>query len=529
MTFCTQKLLVWIGILGMAVSPAFAQKILKYNVATEPETLDPTMLTGIPEATITENTFEELVRVDYKTGVPEPRVAERWDISEDGLTYTFHLRDTNWSDGQPVTAHDFVYAYRRMLDPATAAEYGIMLYYIDGAEEYNSGKLTDPEKVGVRAIDDKTLEIRLAAPAPHFVGLLSHHSYMPIPKHIVEKNPNWATSPETYASNGPFLLTEWRHHDRLIFKKNPNHWNAANVKLDGLIFRTIEATSTELAMYETGELDVTYQVPAESVRRLRSSPEFHAYTQIATYYVCFNTKRRPFDDPRVRRAFSLAIDRGIITEHICQAGEPPAYGMVPPGILDADGKRDFREVGGDLFKSPDIKEAQRLMAEAGYPRGRGFPRVSYVYNDDERHRKIGMVLQNQWKRNLGVTVNLRVEEWKVLLANRRAGNYDFCRHGWVGDYADPMTFLDIFLTGRGLNDSKWSNEKYDALIGQARVERDGAKRMDILHKAEGILMDEMPVAPLFFYKYYYMQKPYVKGFVRTPLGYVYFEDATIEK
>jgi oligopeptide transport system substrate-binding protein len=504
-----------------------AEQVLRYNVGTEPETLDPTMATGIPESTIISNCFDGLTRTGFTGKEVYPRAAERWEVSADGLTYTFHLRDAVWADGRPVTAHDFEYAYKRILNPEVGAEYAVMLYYIEGAIAYNTGKMKDASTVGVRALDDRTLEIRLASPTPYFLQILGHSSYMPLPRHIVEKNPEWNLEPETYIGNGPFILTEWRHHDRLVFKRNPLHWDAANVPLDRLVFRTIQASSTELAMFETGDLDVTYQVPTVSIPRLRSSPEFRSRPQIATYYICFNTKRPPFDDPRVRQAFSLAVERRVIAEKVCQGGEPPAYAFVPPNVADADGKRDFRAVGGDLLETQNIEKARRLLAEAGYPGGEGFPRVDYLYNDDERHRKIALVLQNMWKKELGVRVNLRVEEWKVLLTHRRAGEYDLCRHGWVGDYADPMTFLELFITGSGLNDAKWSNPAYDEMIVAARNEVDADRRMEMLHRAEALLMERVPIAPLFFYRILYLEKPDVSGFVRTALGYTYFDRASV--
>jgi len=520
--------LAFAAIAVLGTRAARSEGVLRYNLGAEPETLDPALATGIPESTVILNCFDGLVRTDPSGNEIVPRLAERWDVSHDGRVYTFHLRKALWSDGRPVTARDFEFEYKRVLDPKTASEYALMLYYIEGAEEYNTGKIKDPSKVGIKALDDQTLQIRLKAPTPVFLKLLGHSIYMPVPRHVVESNPDWALSPKTYVGNGPFVLTEWRHNDRMVLKKNPRHWDARNVPLGGLIFRMIQSASTEIAMFETGELDMTAQVATESVPRYRNRPEFHSRPQIATYFVCFNTKRRPFDDPRVRRAFALAIDRRVIAEKICRGGEKAAFAFVPPGIRDADGKSDFRRLGGDLFKAPDVAQARRLLAEAGYPDGREFPRVAYLYNDDERHRKIAMVLQNMWKKNLGVRVELRVEEWKVLLSSRRSGNFDFCRHGWVGDYADPMTFLDLFTSNSGLNDAKWSSPEYDRLIAAARTETDPAKRMALLHRAERLLMDEMPITPLFFYVTLYLQKPSVSGVVRTALGYTYFDCARVE-
>jgi oligopeptide transport system substrate-binding protein len=514
---------------AFGVRPGVAQQILRYNIAAEPETLDPAKATGIPESTVIMNCFDGLTRTDPSGNEIIPRVATHWEISPDGRTYTFHLRQSLWSDGRPVTAQDFQFAYKHILDPAVASEYSSMLYYIEGAEEYNSGKEKNPSGVGVKALDEQTLQIRLCAATPFFLKILAHQTYMPLPRHVVERNPDWALSPETYVCNGAFVLTRWVNNDRLVCRKNPRHWDAPNVVLDELIFRTIQSVSTELAMFETGELEVTYQVPTEAIARVRSSPEFRSRPEIATYYFCMNTRRPPLTDPRVRRALALAVDRRVIADKICLGGERPAYALVPPGIREADGKRDFRNVGGDLFESPNVQEARRLLAEAGYPGGKGFPHISYLYNDDERHRKIALVLQHMWKKNLGIEIELRVEEWKVLLAHRRKGEYDICRHGWTGDYADPMTFLDLFVTGNGLNEAKWSNAEYDRLLAASRTERNAEKRMALLHQAEQILMDDMPISPLFFYVTMYMEKPYVRGFNRTALGYTYFDRARIER
>ncbi|MBM3333337.1 peptide ABC transporter substrate-binding protein, partial [Candidatus Sumerlaeota bacterium] len=264
---------------------AGAAQVLRYNIATEPETLDPTKATGIPEATVILNCFDGLLRHNVERNEIASRTAERWEVSPDGLTYTFHLRDSVWSDGQPVTAYDFEFAYRRILDPAVAAEYAVMLYYLDGAEEYNTGKEKDPSRVGVRAPGPRTLQLRLRAPTPYFLQLLGHQCYMPLPRHVVERNPDWSLTPSSYVSNGPFVLADWRHNDRLILRKNERCWDAGNVVLDEVIVRTIQSVSTEMAMFETGELDVTYQVPTEAIARLRLLPTFRSRPEIGTYFV----------------------------------------------------------------------------------------------------------------------------------------------------------------------------------------------------------------------------------------------------
>jgi len=529
----TQRFTVWviIGLVVVGVGGVHAverSETLIYNVGTEPETLDPALWTGIPEASIFLNCFDGLVRLDAE-GRVYPGAAERWEESADGRTYTFHLRKARWSNGDPVRASDFVYAWHRVLRPGTASEYVYQLYYIRGARDYTTGKLDNPSSVGIRAVDDQTLEVQLESPTPYFLSLLAHTTYMPVNPRVVANNPEWALDPKTYVGNGAFQMVEWRHHSRLKCRKNPYYWNAKAVRLHELVYRMIEEESTELTAFETGAIDITHTVPLPDIPRLERTGQLQRSPYIGTYYVCFNTRKAPFDNADVRRAFTLAVNRQVIVEKVTRGGQVPAQAFVPPGLKDADGRRDFRPVGGNYFADNVVKEAQALLAKAGYPGGKGFPKVTYLYNTMEQHKIIAEALQDMWRRALGVKVRLQNQEWKVVIKNRRDGNYQVARHGWIGDYLDPMTFLDLFVTESGNNDAQWSNLRYDALIQKAKQLRDQERRMASMHQAEAILFDDMPICPIYYYVNLYVQKPYVKNVVRNPLGYIDFTQAYIER
>ncbi|TZE82874.1 peptide ABC transporter substrate-binding protein [Calorimonas adulescens] len=500
---------------------------ITYNLQTEPRSVDPAKNTAIDGGTVIYHVFEGLTRLD-KNNKAEPAVAEKWDVSSDGLTYTFHLRDgVKWSDGKPVTAKDFEYAWKRVLNPDTGSEYAYQLYYIKNGEKYNKGE-AKAEDVGVVAKDDKTLELTLESPTPYILELLAFFTYMPVRQDIVEKDPDgWAQNPETYIGNGAFVMKEWNHNDSIVFEKNPNYWDAGRIKPDKLTFVMINDASTELAAFDNNQIDFGDNPPANDFPRLREDGVLHIDPSLATYGYVFNTKKAPFDNPKVRKAFSLAIDRKAIVETPPQVGQKPAGGWVPPGLPDADATKDFREIGGDYYdvNKASVEEAQKLLAEAGYPGGKGLPEITLLYNTSEGHKQIAEMLQEMWKKNLGVEVKLANEEWQVFLDDRANGNYQIARLGWFADYIDPMTFLDMFTTGSGNNDSGWSNKEYDDLIDKAKRTTNAAERMQYMHQAENILMDEMVVIPIYFYVNSYIVKPNLKGYHVDPLGYTYFHEA----
>ena len=501
-----------------------SKDVIVFNNATEPQAIDPALSTDLTGARIILNCFEGLVKVDAENKI-HPGIANSWEISDDKKIYTFHLRDAKWSDGSIIKASDFIYAWKRALSPEVGAEYTYQLYYIKNGEEYNKGKITDFELVGVKALDDKTIHVELNAPITYFLELTAFPTYMPVKEDVVSTNPDWALSPKQYIGNGPFKLVEWQHNNKMRFVKNENYWDSNCVRLKELIFTMIEDESSELTAFELGEIDITQNVPLPDVERLKQEGKLKTYPHIGTYYICFNTQKPPFNDKNVRKAFTYAIDRKKIVEKVTKRGERVALSWVPYGIKDLDGILEFREFGGDLFQDNNVIEAQRCLNEAGYGIGLTFPDVTYIYNTNEGHKVLAEAFQEMWRKNLNVQVNLMNQEWKVFLKTRREGDFQICRHGWIGDYLDPMTFMDVFVTGNGNNDAHWSNKEYDELIRKAKLSSDQKERMELMHKAEKILMEEMPICPIYFYVNSFCMKDNIKGVGISPLGFVDFSEA----
>lgn len=498
---------------------AAAPMTLTYNLSTEPASLDSAVVTGVPEMTVLDALFEGLTRLDDKC-LPEAAAAENWDISGDGLTYTFHLRKgMKWSNGDPVTAEDFKYAWLRVLDPNTAAEYAYQLYYIQGGEAYNSGKVT-ADAVGLEAVDARTLKVTLAAPTPYFLSLMAFQTYGPVHKATVEQfGDAYGAEAANIVTNGPFTLDKWEHRSVLEMKKFKDYWDRKNVKLDMLRFFTVEEASTELAMFETGECDVIDNPPLEEIDQLKAEGKLMIAPQVGVYYYLFNTTKKPFDDVRVRKAFALAVNRQDIVTLVTKGGQLPAMAIVPASIPNPVTGKSFREEGGDFFKDADIATAQQLLADAGYPGGKGIPAIEILYNTSEGHKKIAEAIMEMWKQNLGVTnITTRNEEWAVYLDTRDQGNFQVARAGWIGDYLDPMTFLDMWTTGNGNNNTFWGEPAYDELVAVTKTASDQKTRFDNMHQLEGMFMEDMPMFPIYYYTDLYLIKPYVKGAVKTPIG-----------
>lgn len=493
------------------------EQVIRHNVGAEPESLDPAIITGVTEATVVNALFEGLTRYD-KDGKLAPGAAESWDISPDNLKYTFHLRDSKWSNGDPVTAQDFEYAWKRALDPKTESEYAYQLYYIKGAEDYNTGKTKDASQVGIKAIDEKTFEVELRAVAPQFLGLTSFQTMLPLNKKSVEANANWWKDPKSLVINGPFKMTAWNHRQTIECEKNADYWDAKSVKLDKLVFNLVDSQQTALTLFETGQLDMGMNPPPQEFERLKQDNKLVIAPQLGTYFYRFNTSKKPFNDVRVRKALAMAIDREPIVKSISKGGEVPATAFVPFGIPDAEKGSDFRKIGGDLFVQKDLEQAKKLLAEAGYPDGKGFPEVSILHNTDEKHAKIAQAIQEMWKKNLGINVKINSQEWQVYLDAEDNLNYDIARAGWMADYVDPMTFADMFVTGGGNNDTGWSNAEYDKAIKEANSTGDQTKRMEAMHRAEKIFMDDMPVMPIYFYTQPYLFSPKLKDVVLPSFG-----------
>lgn len=496
-------------------------------VASEPESIDPAHNTAVDGAIMIQHAFEGLIKwVDDGKGnaTLAPGMAESWDKSDDELTWTFHIReDAVWSDGEPVTANDFVYSWNRLVAKETAADYE---YMVDMVKGYGTGGNLD-----ISAPDDKTFVVNLNAKCAYFEEICAFPATFPVRQDIIEQyGDQWTFDPATYISNGPFVMAEWVHNSYIRFVPNENYYGAADVTAKEIKFHLMDDANAMYAAFRNGELDFIEEVPQDEIQALLRSGDLIVGDYIGTYYVCFQTERAPFDDPLVREAFSLAIDRNYICYQVTGRGEVPATGYVPAGIYDAAGPgSDFREIGGDYYSvaeadyQANCDKARELLAEAGYPNGEGFPVVEYLYNTNEGHKAIGEALQNMWQTELGVTVTLQNQEWNTFLQERKNGNYSVARNGWIADYNDPMSFLDMWLTGGGNNDAQYKNSEYDAIIAQAKASSDSDERMSLMHDAEDILIGQDKVlAPVYFYTQPYMINPDLKGMYYTPLGYFFF-------
>ncbi len=517
---------------GNAAAPAEkVPQVLTYNNAAEPETIDPAKAQGAPDLTVINAVFEGLVRYDKDAKVT-PAMAKEWKISDDKKTYTFTLTDSKWSNGDPVTADDFVFAWERVLNPDTASPYSYQLYYLENGQAYNEGKDKDFSKVGVKALDAKTLQVKLNAPAPQFLGLTAFGTLMPVNKKVVSANKDWATKLDSYVGNGPFKMTKWEKNQKFEFAKNDNYWDKGSVKLDTLVFTSVTKASTEYNMFETGQIDFGDDPPTEEIERLIKDKTVALAPDLTTYYYTFNTKAKPFDDPKVRKAFAMAISRESIVKNVTKANQKPAFGFVPSGFPDADTTKDFRTVGGDYFKE-DVAEAKKLLAEAGYPDGKNFPKVELMVNDSEAHIKIASAILEMWKTNLGISnISVKSMEWGSYLKARKSGDFQIARAGWGADYLDPMTFVDLYTTENigGNNDTFWSNAEFDKAIKAVNSEGDTKKRFEYMHQAETLMMNDMIIMPIYFYTNPYYAKSYLKGYIVPSFGpNVEFKWAYVEK
>ncbi len=614
MPFSLRSLFPWIAVAAILAALAWALRGAQLPPADftfvngpEVKSFDTQIVTGQPENNMVNCLFEGLVRWHPKTLEPMPGVAQRWDISDDKLTYTFHLRErARWSDGAPITAEDFRYSLRRLLDPRTAAQYSYQSWYIKNARRYNGGgralrpgdaveielnlppdvvntlrgevlrgrlvRIEDPagqplaaaaldaaandesfkietwtfvveidgaehrfryaddpvaarttppagvrwcrqvlldfREVGVEVVDARTLRYTLEHPTPYFLNLVGFYPLFPVNRRCVEEfgSPQW-TYPENIVCNGPFLPQFRRIRDRTRLVKNPKFWDRDNIRLNSIDVLAVESFTTGLNLYLTGKADWIHYVPAPALRELlREQPprnDLNPHLVLFTYYYMINTTRKPLDDVRVRRALSMAVDRRELTEQLLGVGDVPAYSLVPPllpGYAPAEAAKE------------NVAEARRLLAEAGYPNGRGFPTFSILYNTSETHQAVAQLIRKQWQRNLGITIRGRNEEFATYLNTQRQLEYDVSRRGWSADYLDPNTFLDMYVTGGEHNNTGWSNSEYDRLIAGAAVETDADARFKMFARAERILMDEQPIIPLYFFVSQNLVKPHVRGF-----------------
>ncbi len=559
------------------------EKIIRTNNSSEPGALDPGLASGTHDSWVLNHVFEGLMK-KTKEGSTAPGVAESYEVSDDGLKYVFKLRqDAKWSNGDPVTAHDFEFAWKRALEPEFASNYAFQLYYVKGGEAYNTvekpgiyyvkdaegndteevdhevkyedkdlegldveGKSEDEiaqmvyekwlqekkDAVAVKATDDYTLEVELEKPTPYFDQLTAFYTLYPVNKAVVEANPDWAKNADTYVSNGPFKLTKWDHSAKIEIRKNENYYNSDAIKIDGVDFDIIESEDTTYQKYDGGEYDILLPLPQSVVPKLQAdgSEDLVIGNEVGIYYYNLNTTEKGFDNVNIRKALSYALDRKIICEKIAQGGQIPAFGVIPYGLLDDNGK-DFREEQGDLFEY-DVEKAKELFAKGLEETGmtaEDFNGRIILYNTSEGHKKIAQVVQQMWKENLGIELSLENVEFQTKLDREKAGDFDVSRAGWVGDYADPMTIMDLWLTDAPYNDASYANPEYDKLINEAKNSADQKVRMDAMKKAETILMEDMPIVPIYYYTMPYVVKPHLKGVYKGIIDYPVMIEAEFVK
>ncbi|MEO0661480.1 MAG: peptide ABC transporter substrate-binding protein [Planctomycetota bacterium] len=487
-----------------------------FNNGTELQTLDPATVTGQPEGRALRMLLEGLTVSHPRTLEALPGMAESWEVSDDQLVYTFKIRDdAHWTNGDGTrgdrfTAEDFVYSFRRLLDPRTAAQYAYMLWYVKGAKAFTTtvaddgGPALSFDTVGITALDPTTLRIELESPTPFFLSITSFYALFPVSRAGIERAQRlfpdtWEYEwlrPENYCTNGPYRVSFRRVNDRIRFEKNPLYWDADAVAMETVDMLALEQYTTGLNMYLTGECHWIDVPPANVIQRLMPREDFNPRPYLGSYFYRVNCTKPPLDDRRVRRALALSLPRVPIVETITKAGQVPAYGLVPPGIDGYGGARMRRNA---TFEE-DLAEAKELIVEAGYgPGGKELPPIEIHYNTSEAHRDIAEVISDAWAANLGIRTKLRNQEWKVYLDTQARLGYDVSRSAWIGDYADPNTFIDIFLTGGENNKTGWSNADYDRLVAEANRTADPARRFELLSEAEAILMEELPVLPLYYY------------------------------
>lgn len=495
-----------------------AGQALRYISGSEPESLDPQVSTGQPEARLYLALYDGLTEYHPVTGQAIPALAERWEPNNDNSEFVFHLRhNARWSNGDPITAHDFVYSIRRGLSPALAARAAYLAYYIQGAQAYNEGK-GKAEDVGVEALDDYTLKIRLTQPLPFLDGLMAHQFFRLVPQKAIEKYGEAWTRPENIVTCGPFKVQTHRPYDRLVVVRDPMYWDAARVKLDSITFYPIEDATTMMNLYKAGEVDAVYNhiVPYAWVDEMRRFKDYMDKPEVAIEYYAINVTEPPMNDLRVRKAFNIAVDKAALATY--RRVVKPLTAFTPEGIFPG-----YPRPQGDPF---DVERARRLLAEAGYHDASGkydpstFPiaSVGIFYNTNEANRQGAEFLQAQWKQNLGLTVPMKNMEWKTFLDARAKLQFKgFARAGWIADYMDPYSFLDLFSTPTGENGTGWFDPKYKALLQDANRQSDPKKRYELLSKAEVYLLDNQPVIPLYTNASDWMKKPYVKGLYSNPV------------
>ena len=505
-------------------------KQLSVQVGPDPETIDPALNSAVDGGNMILHLFEGLLTVD-QDGQLAPGQAETWETSEDGLTWTFHLREgLKWSDGTDLTANDFVYSWKRVCDPELAAPYAeTVLGMVEG---YDAAIEGDLDALGVTAVDDLTFEVKLAKPCTYFGELAAFATLSPVQQATVEANGDaWAVEASTFISNGPFYITEWVPGSHIITSKNPNYWNADAIKLGSIKWNLIEDSNAAYSAYLNGDVLMIKDVPTEEIPSLEGNEEFHVEPIVGTYYISYNTQVEPLNDANVRKALNLAIDREYVAGTLMQGTYTAAPNFMGPGWKDTDGS-DFYENANNgepyMPVTADIEGALAALEEAGYPNGEGLPVLHYITNDAGYHKVVAEYLQQAWK-EIGVTLEVEIVEWSSFTPMRRQGDFEIARNGWVGDYSDPSNQLELLYSTNGNNDGKYSSEAFDAAIDLSRETVDPEERSAALHEAEDIMMADSACCPLAYYNDFWLQSSKITGIWHSATGYWYFMYGDIEE
>ena len=510
-----------------AVDRGNREGVLHLSVGSEPSDLDPQIVTGLGEAKIIQSLFEPLVSFEPGTLAPRPALAERWVVSSDGLTYTFHLRAAQWSNGDPITAQDCIDSWRRALTPTLAADYAYLFYVLRGAEDFHKGRTTDFATVGLAAPDARTLVVTLANPAPYFLQILLNSPWRPIHVRSIaalgdayRRGSAW-TRPGKLVSSGPFVLKEWVPQQHVIVAKSPTYWDRAAVRLNAIHFYPTDSIDAEERAYRAGQLHATWALPLAKVLPLQreKSPALRLDPILETYFFRLNVRRAPFTDVRIRRALALAVDRDTITAKILPGGRLPAASFVPPLL------KGYTPPTRTAY---DLAAARKLLADAGHPGGAGLPPIEILYNNSEILRLVAEAIQNMWRRDLGLDVRLVNQEYKVVFANRRAGDYQVLLGSWTADYLDATTFLDMWRSDSGNNHTGWKDPAYDALADRANTIADASARAAVLAQAESLVLEAAPIIPIYYNTHVYLLHPAVKGWAPTPTDHTDFRDVFLQ-
>jgi oligopeptide transport system substrate-binding protein len=527
LALCLLALLAACAKRDTVVERASREGVLHFSIGNEPSDLDPQTISGTGDAKIVQALFEPLISYAPGTLAPVPGLAERWDISPDGLTYTFHLREAQWSNRDPITAQDCVDSWRRILTPSLGAEYAYFLYILRGAEDFNKGVTKDFSTVGVVARDPRTLVVTLAHPAPYFLQVLLNSPWRPVHVRSIaqagdlyQRGTKW-TLPGAMVTSGPFVLKEWSLNQRVVVEKSPTYWDRAHVRLNAIHFYPIDNIDAEERAFRAGQLHVTWSLPLSKILPLQreKSPILRIDPLLETHFFRFNLKRAPFGDERIRRALALAIDRETIASKILPGGRLPAPTFIPPSLVGYT---------PPARRAYDLAAARQLLTEAGHAGGTGLPPIEILYHNSEILRLVAEAIQQMWQRDLGIQVRLANQEKKTVSANRRSGDYQVTLGTWTADYLDATTFLDMWRSDSGNNQTNWSSPAYDALLNRADTIADPVARAAVHAQAESLVLDAAPIAPVYFNSHVYLLHTAVKGWQPTPMEHTDYRYVSLE-